>query len=836
MAKMYGALSERISKIVEELVQQPEGWSNEEIANAINGALRNEAFEATLKTTKFQIVAKRRLLPHTVIPVPVNRVLCGKRPLPTVTIGIATESSAYKRVWTSSLNALVERYYTMSYSLRPLAAQEALEELYAEVHKQNPAITKQAIRMHANSTLGLSRWGMSTDALSAARCADIELVLKRTNLSMSHNELLNLVLERFSESRDLLSIEGLKKIIRDNGIVLPKEVKVAKVAKKTISEEESAFLQFAQLWNDQHVATSDDLIRLVGALWNKPELKWKKIRDYAKRYAEYRHARLEENPEYNVLKPIIIRKKIDGIFIPLPQEILDHLEEYSLDRSLLKSAKGVVVTAAQWGAPLNREYWASLKQYAQFMGYVLVVMPMKYGAIKAVNGKLRTFLPAELSGHMIWDDVLLAQGQLRLNVARFRPTLERYLTDSVCNMGGISSQVFGGTRLELDHRSRIGHRYPKAIMTTGAVTRPNYKVDALGQQDRTGEVATENHEFAAIVFEFPTSIKEEFHFRQLLADKNGEFFDIDVKEGGARRFTKNGPQPAVEGVEGIVLGDWHTNTTCPQVRRTTFEGKHSIVSVLKPKHVVVHDFMDNEAANGYRSKQGVRSAYLAQFGRDNVEGELLENVNEIKWIQSQVPEQTKIHWVPSNHPDLWLTEWVDSGKWVQDHLNRVIGSRLFTMMYEDLAQRAKKEKLSQGKLRVLSPIRLYMNEKVPDLHVIDRQETFTLPQGRSGKKILLSLHGDLGPGGAPSRGTIPFLKYNHDLILGHNHTAIKYRGLWRVGTSTTLMKHYVEGPATSWTNTHAVIFSNGQVMLIHIVNQRYHGQNVEQPKKKNKKK
>jgi hypothetical protein len=50
-----------------------------------------------------------------------------------------------------------------------------------------------------------------------------------------------------------------------------------------------------------------------------------------------------------------------------------------------------------------------------------------------------------------------------------------------------------------------------------------------------------------------------------------------------------------------------------------------------------------------------------------------------------------------------------------------------------------------------------------------------------------------------------------------------YMGIARVGTSTKLMKHYVEGPATNWTNTHGVVFENGQVMLLNIINARWHG-------------
>jgi hypothetical protein len=61
------------------------------------------------------------------------------------------------------------------------------------------------------------------------------------------------------------------------------------------------------------------------------------------------------------------------------------------------------------------------------------------------------------------------------------------------------------------------------------------------------------------------------------------------------------------------------------------------------------------------------------------------------------------------------------------------------------------------------------------------------------------------------------------MILGHNHSATIYMSIVRVGTSTKLMKHYIDGPATNWTNTHGFVFDNGQVMLVNIINGRWYG-------------
>jgi hypothetical protein len=383
-------------------------------------------------------------------------------------------------------------------------------------------------------------------------------------------------------------------------------------------------------------------------------------------------------------------------------------------------------------------------------------------------------------------------------------------------MGGNQSQVFAGPKVELEHRPRIGHKHPKAVMLTGAATHPSYKVDPLGQQDRTGEVATAAHQYAAVVIQFGRK-DGEFHFRHVVANKRGEFYDIDVAHGGASYYTERGRTHEENAVDTAVLGDWHYRTTCPTVRDATF-GKNGILARLKPEHVVLHDTMDNTSANTYRKKQRSRSSYLASLGLDTVEDELRENAAEISWMEKTF--KAKYHWVASNHPDSWLASWVSSGDWLEDYRNAKIGARLFLASIEDLERRG--SKVNPFSLRELSPIALYMRDHLPWLHVIDRQETFARPP-KAKHPILLSLHGDIGPGGKETRGMMSFLKYNARMILGHNHSASIYSNIVRVGTSTKLMKHYVEGPATNWTNTHAVIFKNGQVMLINIINGRWHG-------------
>ena len=64
---------------------------------------------------------------------------------------------------------------------------------------------------------------------------------------------------------------------------------------------------------------------------------------------------------------------------------------------------------------------------------------------------------------------------------------------------------------------------------------------------------------------------------------------------------------------------------------------------------------------------------------------------------------------------------------------------------------------------------------------------------------------------------------NQRITLGHNHSSTIWGSIWRVGVSTPLMQPYVDNPVTNWTNTHQVIFANGQRQNINIINGKWHG-------------
>ncbi len=653
-----------------------------------------------------------------------------------------------------------------------------------------------------------------------------------------------LIENAFKEASEITDHEGLgkcketlrqdvAKVAQELGVPVPSWNHVREIARSSASSAwpnlgnaprpvspAQKMRKFAEIYNNFKMCPlSHDLIRVLfpGKQVKDPQ------RLLRRSVEQYRKFREEHKSEH--LPELIIRANKDGRWIGVPPGVMEQLAEYRIDTKKVQRAKGVIVTAAQFGAVLNTEVWQSLKRYAAHRGYELVVLPIKYGPVMTVYQKetaervLTSTFDEALKGHMLFEDLKLAGGALNLNVLRLRPTLDKFLTDRVCERGGNASQIYAAPKLELEHRPRLMHDYPKAIMTTGAVTHPDYNVDNLGQQDRAGELAAAEHTYAGILVEF--SSKKTFHFRQLLASKEGEVFDIEPIHGGAVRVTPKSIEHDPDGVDAAYLGDWHTEKTHPDVREVTFG---EMLPVLRPKNIILGDFFDGNSISHWDEKQASRRSYKAQARHDSVEDELNAGVREVEWMRGRMPG-AKIHIIAANHNE-FLREYIESMRWTKDAINVRVCAHLFAALQDDLAERGP-EKFA---ISPMDPVNWWINKHAPFVVTHSRRSDLLLPESPDSKKILVTLHGDIGPRGQKAGSMRAFRKWNQWIIVGHDHSAAIEGPVWRVGTSGHLTEHYVSGPRTNWTHTHAIIFRNGQRQLLNIVNGAWHGQRKKRPK------
>ena len=82
--------------------------------------------------------------------------------------------------------------------------------------------------------------------------------------------------------------------------------------------------------------------------------------------------------------------------------------------------------------------------------------------------------------------------------------------------------------------------------------------------------------------------------------------------------------------------------------------------------------------------------------------------------------------------------------------------------------------------------------------------------------VQLGSHGDKGMSGG--RSSMRSREYAHGTsITGHSHTPEILRNTYIVGTSTFLRLPYTKGSASSWMNTNAILYDNGSVQLLNII-------------------
>ena len=211
--------------------------------------------------------------------------------------------------------------------------------------------------------------------------------------------------------------------------------------------------------------------------------------------------------------------------------------------------KTYVVTSAQYNASVNKEFYGALETYCKERNAELVLRTMAGKTVHDVD--LDPLIAADT--RLTFRDKNL-NDKIKASNYSIRPQqidpvtgLERFTQSD-------TSTIFASPKQRLKVIPNSNESLPKVLMTTGAVTHPNYS------EDRIGKIATRDHVYGALVVEIVDDTI--YHYRQLTASKNGQFVDMGV------RYKEKGTEPCE--LEALVLGDWHVGGTNPDGRKTTF--------------------------------------------------------------------------------------------------------------------------------------------------------------------------------------------------------------------------------------------------------------------------
>ena len=464
-------------------------------------------------------------------------------------------------------------------------------------------------------------------------------------------------------------------------------------------------------------------------------------------------------------------------------EIADLLEGSDLSDKLhkvVKQYKKFVITTAVTGCTAHEGFHASLKSFCkQNKAALLVLVASDPAHNKSHNkGGYGTIDMALAKECMVVEDTHLNSNffisTIKLSAKQINPTTG--LSDIGQREG---SFVFASPKQSMILESTSNEKLPHVMMTTGAVTVPNY-VTEMYMSERTAYIADKHHVMGAIYVNIFDD--EMYGYTQIqMLNEEGSFVHF------GKRYHPNG-KVTNEAPEVMVLGDWHSGETDPMVRQCTEE----MFAFFKPKKAAIHDGFNGKSVNHHEENNTIAQAQHFMQGIPSLEQEIVGYRDDLDWFSKQVQEVVIIK---SNHDEFLSNDYLRYAKYARDPQNHYFSLDLAKAMME------KKDPIQFAVEKV--------GLKAKNIRWLQRDEDWKVAG------IQLGAHGDKGPSG--TRGNIKNMRKSYgSSVTGHSHTPCVWHGAWAVGTSSLLKLGYNQGPS-NWMQTHCLVYEDGSRQLVNMI-------------------
>lgn len=461
----------------------------------------------------------------------------------------------------------------------------------------------------------------------------------------------------------------------------------------------------------------------------------------------------------------------DELFIHCQDEFID-LSRESVNNLNTKKHKTFIITTALTGSTVQKNVVSSIHTFCKKNKAAPIVLVAKG------SSKLAQTLDASLRGmHILTQDTEL-NSNLKI-VGVFQSGSKTDPTSGGISRTGNrdSSIILASPKQRLFYTATGIDKLPHATMGTGAITEPQYD-----KRNMSGYVANHDHVMGAIVVEIVD--ENLFHFRQVQFDRHGGFVDLGVYYCGSKSKSM---APIA-----MVLGDWHAGESDPVVVQSTI----ALTKALKIPTWVLHDTFDGTSISHHDMGKQISLTKKAEENQLNLEKELRTYSADIEMISKLVKNVVV---VKSNH-DEHLERYLDEGRFIKDPQNMKLAIELAGQMINS----TNILKYAVGKFAKA------------------KNNIVWLSRGQSLRiaGIECGLHGDVGPNGSGG-SLVAFEKSYGNSIVGHSHTPGILRGAWCVGTTTATSPDYGRGGASSWLNTHCLVYSNGHRQLVNCINGKF---------------
>lgn len=444
-----------------------------------------------------------------------------------------------------------------------------------------------------------------------------------------------------------------------------------------------------------------------------------------------------------------------------------------------------VITWAQNATPVDARFLKSIRTYCAKNKAQLLVLTGRYRNATSRWSKQQE--TDEWWDEAITPDLLHHELQLNKNLTVMGGThIQPTAVDPLSGMKTLSgplSCIFGHPQIAHETVATPQSKMAKVIATTGSITRKNYS------DTKAGKKGDFHHEVGAIVIELDEGGKV-FHKREIIADGHGKFYDLDKLYDGDK-------VTGGHSLAGLVSGDFHGKFLDPQVQAAIWTNKDSICAKLKPQAQVFHDVLDGYFGSHWHESDPFLKLRKHLSGADDGRSELEDTL--MKLNDCLLCDKNYI--TKSNH-DEHLDRWLKETDWRKDPRN--------AKFYLDTALAWVTAITNKKPFDTLQ----YWAEQfgvADNLTFLKRKDVISI------KGYVVSMHGDKGANGA--KGSIKgFSGLGSKSIVAHSHSPGRNKGCIQVGLSAIYGLEYAVGSPSSWMQTCAIIYPNGKVSLINIVN------------------
>lgn len=336
----------------------------------------------------------------------------------------------------------------------------------------------------------------------------------------------------------------------------------------------------------------------------------------------------------------------------------------------------------------------------------------------------------------------------------------------------------------------IGMKFPRLLMTTGAVTLPNYNTT-----NSKGDAAEENHKYGFVVVDVLGT--KRYLPRIVPANEDGSFVDMGYL------YEPDKEKKKIR-TEALVLGDIHLGYENPDTMKANFE----MMEYFEPRNVILHDALDGHSVNPHEQENKIRRAITFREGKLDIEKEFAYAYEVfINGMAKRFPH-TNFYFVYSNHSNEFFERYLENNGFLDEPWNDndfVAGLRQGFLHEENVVQRgleliALKDRANKIKGKGLPK----------NIYCLDLDEGLII------KRNQLGAHGHRGMNGA--KGTPKGMLEGYGCgVFGHFHAPSVDKDCAYVGTSSIIPLHYQKGQPGTSMPANAVLYENGLKQLLPII-------------------